>query len=101
MLLACSLAVLALGGNQGGARHLETTLQDDAVMLHSAPAIVREAARRIAWLGADRVRITAGWSALAPGRTARTRPGPPFDPADSRTYPREPWIRHDRAVKAS
>ena len=101
MLLACSLAVLALGGSQGGARHLETTLQDDAVMLHSAPALVREAARRIAWLGADRVRITAGWSALAPARTARTRPGPPFDPSDSRTYPREPWIRLDRAVKAS
>jgi hypothetical protein len=101
MLLACSLAVLALGGNQGGARHLETTLQDDAVMLHSAPALVREAARRIAWLGADRVRITAGWSALAPAPAARTRPGPPFDPADSRTYPREPWIRLDRAVKAA
>ena len=70
-------------------------------MLHSAPALVREAARRIAWLGADRVRITAGWSALAPARTARTRPGPPFDPSDSRTYPREPWIRLDRAVKAA
>ena len=39
--------------------------------------------------------------ALAPARTARTRPGPPFDPSDSRTYPREPWIRLDRAVKAA
>src|SRR4051812_13594467 len=101
MLLACSLAVLALSGSPGDGRHLETTLQDDAVMLHSAPALVREAARRIAWLGADRVRITAGWSALAPAPAARTRPGAPFDPADSRTYPREPWIRLDRAVKAS
>jgi hypothetical protein len=101
MLLACSLAVLALSGSPADGRHLETTVQDDAVMLHSAPALVREAARRIAWLGADRVRITAGWSALAPDPQGRGRPGPPFDPADSRTYPREPWLRLDRAVKAA
>src|SRR5205085_4027710 len=48
MLLACSLAVLALSGSPASGRHLETTLQDDAVLLHSAPALVREAARRIA-----------------------------------------------------
>jgi hypothetical protein len=101
MLLACSLAVLAMSGSAVGGRSLETTLQDDAVMLSSAPASVREAAKRVAWLGVDRMRITAGWSALAPDPRSRTRPGPPFDPADSRTYPREPWIRLDRAVKAS
>jgi hypothetical protein len=71
------------------------------VMLHSAPAMVREAARRIAWLGADRVRITAGWSALAPAPYSRARPGAPFDPSDSRTYPKDPWVRLDRAVKAA
>ena len=49
-------------------------------MLHSAPALVREAARRIAWLGADRVRITAGWSALAPAPTARDASRPAVRP---------------------
>jgi hypothetical protein len=99
MLLACSLVVLAMAGSPTGARHMEMTVQDDAVLLHSAPATVREAARRIRWLGADRVRITAGWSALAPEPAARRRPGTPFDPGHSRTYPREPWLRLDRAVK--
>src|SRR6478672_11210396 len=37
MLLACSLAVLALAGTPAGGRHLETTIQDDGVLLSSAP----------------------------------------------------------------
>jgi hypothetical protein len=99
MLLACSLVVLAMAGSPTSARHLEMTVQDDAVLLHSAPATVREATRRIAWLGADRVRITAGWSALAPAPRSRRRPGRPFDPRDSDSYPKEAWVRLDRAVK--
>jgi hypothetical protein len=99
MVLACSLVVLAMAGSPTGGRHLETTIQDDAVLLHSAPAIVREAARRIAWLGADRTRVSASWSALAPEPRYRRRPGPPFDATDSTTYPREGWLRLDRAVK--
>jgi hypothetical protein len=101
MLLACSLAALALAGSPAGGRHLETTIQDDAVLLSSAPAAVREAARRMAWLGVDRVRITAGWSAVAPAPLSRRRPGPPWDASDPATYPREPFARLDRAVKAS
>jgi len=101
MLLTCSLVALALAGSPAGGRHLETTIQDDAVLLGSAPATVREAAERIAWLGADRVRITAGWSALAPEPGSRRRPGRPFDPRDPATYPREAFLRLDRAVKAA
>ncbi len=101
MLLTCSLVALALAGSPAGGRHLETTIQDDAVLLSSAPADVREAARRIAWLGADRVRITAGWSALAPAAHSRRRPGAPFEASDPATYPREPFVRLDRAVKAA
>ena len=99
MLLTCTLVALALAGSPAGDRHLETTIQDDAVLLSSAPATVVDAARRMAWLGADRVRITAGWSALAPAPRARRRPGPPFDAADAATYPREPFLSLDRAVK--
>jgi hypothetical protein len=101
MVLACSLAVLALAGSPAGGRHLETTIQDDAVLLSSSPAVVREAARRMAWLGADRVRLTAGWSALAPAAWARRRPEPPWNATDPATYPREPFLRLDRAVKAA
>jgi hypothetical protein len=51
MLLTCSLVALALAGSPVGGRPLETTIQDDAALLASAPALVREAARRMAWLG--------------------------------------------------
>jgi hypothetical protein len=100
MLLTCSLVALALAGSPTGARHLETTIQDDAVLLAGTPASVRDSARRMAWLGADRVRITAGWSALAPAPADARRPGAPFDAGRPETYPREPFLRLDRAVKA-
>ncbi len=58
---------------------------------------MRHAARAIADLGADRLRVTAGWNALAPGRSSLTKPAD-FDPADSRTYPREPFEALDRAI---
>jgi hypothetical protein len=101
MLLACSLVIAALAGTPAGARHMETSLQDDAVFLHRSPAAVRSAAHTLAWLGVDRLRVTAGWSALAPAPQDQRRPAPPFDPADSRTYPAEGWTRLDRAVKAA
>jgi hypothetical protein len=98
--LTCSLAVLvstALGGGPG-ARPLPVTMQDDALLLHRSPASVEATARRMASLGVDRVRLTAGWSALAPRPGAKTMPH--FDARDSDTYPRAPWLRLDHAVRA-
>ena len=98
--LTCSLAMLvsaALGG--GETRALPVTVQDDALMLHKPPAEVHETANRLARLGADRIRVTAGWSSLAPKPRARRMPR--FDATRSDDYPREPWIRLDRAVKAA
>ena len=96
----CSLAALVYAALGGGpeARALPITVQDDALMLHQAPAQVRTTARRMANLGVDRVRLTAGWSALAPHPNRRREPR--FDARDSDTYPREPWTRLDRAVRA-
>ena len=99
--LTCTLAMLAsslLGGGPD-ARALPVTMQDDALLLHRTPAQVRGSTRRMASLGADRVRITAGWSALAPEPHSRKRPR--FDARDSDAYPREPWQKLDRAVKAA
>ena len=97
--LTCSLAMLvsaALGGS-GDARPLPVTMQDDALMLHGSVSSVRSTARRMAKVGADRVRLTAGWSVIAPDPTARQMPH--FNPADPDQYPH--WSRLDRAVKAS
>jgi hypothetical protein len=101
--LACGLAVslaMALGSSEEQPAHpVETIVQDDAQMLHRPPSQVRRAARRLAELGVDRVRLTASWSGLAPRPDSRRRPR--FDAGDSRSYPAEAFERLDRAVAES
>ncbi|MEX2194936.1 MAG: hypothetical protein WD844_06595 [Thermoleophilaceae bacterium] len=98
--LACLLALTFAAGAGGNApRPLEVVLQDDAHLLHGTPAQVGEAAGQIASAGADRVRITAGWSTIAPSPRSRRRPH--FDATDPAAYPEGGWRRLDRAVKAA
>src|SRR3954468_17538233 len=99
--LACGLAAMLLAGTPTQGKHLETVLQDDALLLARPPAQVRETARTIAQLGADRVRLTASWSAIAPDPHARRRPGAPFLATDPSTYPAGSWDRLDTAVRAA
>lgn len=99
--LACSFALL-LAASLGPApapHALEVTVQDDALMLHQPPAEVGRTARRIAALGGDIVRITAGWSALAPQPRSRRRPA--FDARKSDQYPPGGFRQLDTAVKAA
>src|SRR3954453_5971500 len=99
--LACGLAAMLLAGTPTQGKHLETVLQDDALLLARPPGQVRETARTIAALGADRVRLTAGWSAIAPAPHATQRPGRPFDPRIPSSYPPGAWDRVDTAVRAA
>jgi hypothetical protein len=85
-LLVCTLVALLLGGAPHGQRSLDTTIQDDAVLLHGSDASVRQATRQIAALGASYVRVTAGWSTLAPQTKSRRMPPSPFDPGDPLSY---------------
>ena len=94
------MAVL-LAGSGAAAHNLETTIQDDALMLHRSEASVRATARQMAELGADRVRLTASWNTLAPAPRARRRPKGDFDPTESKTYPELPMDKLDRAVRAA
>jgi hypothetical protein len=96
-LLGCSLAALLLAGGGATAQRVETTMQDDAVLLHGSDQSVRQAARQMRDLGTDRVRITAGWSVLAPSPASKKRPA--FDAEDSRAYPQAGWHALDRAVR--
>ncbi len=98
--VACALAALLVGGGVGP-RHLETTIQDDATLLYRAPSAVARSMAQIASFGADRVRLTAGWSALTLGTRDASKPGPPFAAQDSRTYPQEGFARLDTAVRAA
>jgi hypothetical protein len=76
---------------------VETVLQDDAQLLHRSDDQVRASMEQIKALGIDRVRITAGWSTIAPDADAPARPN--FDDTDPAAYPRDSWMNLDRAVK--
>jgi hypothetical protein len=73
-------------------------VQDDRVLLHGSDASVNAAINQIQSLGATYVRLTAGWSTLAPRSKAALVPGPPFSPGDASTYSHGPLHELDRAV---
>lgn len=98
---ACSLVSLILAGTGIGTKYMETVVQDDAQFLHRPPAVVQANARRLAELGTDRLRLTAGWSTLAPAPHAKRVPAAPFDASDSRSYPKGAFAALDTAVKAA
>lgn len=75
----------------------ETVVQDDAVLLHGTDAQVAEALARIKALGIGRVRVTAGWSVIAPDPDAAVRPE--FDATDPAAYPPGNWNNLDRIVR--
>jgi len=97
----CSLALALAAGVCGPValpgHAVETVMQDDAELLYRSPMQVRRSVRRMADLGVDRMRVTASWSALAPG--TRTRRRPRFDAADSEAYPVDGFERLDRALR--
>jgi len=89
---------LLLAGSPLPQRTLETTIQDDAVLLHGSDSSVKSAMDQIADLGFNYVRLTASWSAIAPQSSSPHMPGPPFDPSNSLTYPYGGFHDLDRAV---
>ena len=74
-----------------------TIVQDDAVLLHRSDAETRTSIAELAALGVDWVRITAGWSVIAPDPTSPIRPD--FDAEDPGAYPPGAWDTLDRAVR--
>lgn len=96
--LACTLISLLLAGSPLPSRTLQTTIQDDAVLLHGSDASVKSAIDQIAYAGFNYVRLTASWSAIAPQSSSPHMPGPPFNPNDPLTYPTSGFQALDRAV---
>lgn len=98
------LAVLAIGmGLPVPAHASEVVVQDDAELLHRSTSQVRRTLLDLKTLGADRVRITVGWSALAPAPDAGRMPrvderGKRFDDRNSSRYARDAMRRLDRAI---
>lgn len=89
LTVAAALALAAMIPAAAQSRPpIETIVQDDAALMHQSDDQVRENMERLKSLGVDRVRLTAGWSVLAPNADSPTRPD--FDAEDPNAYP-DPW----------
>ena len=83
LLVVGAVAVALLGdddGDETAARTLPTILQDDAELLHRSTEEVAATLDRLRELGVDWVRVTAGWSVIAPEPDSPRRPD--FDATD-------------------
>ena len=105
LILAAALALVVAGGDEEGPALrpplLPRVIQDDRAFLHepeSLPANLDE----VEDLGFTHLRVTAGWSSLAPEPESEVRP--PFDAADPAAYDRlaDPsWEKLDRIVRGA
>jgi len=98
--LVLALAVLVLAGCAGGddaaAPDVVSIVQDDAELLHRSPARIAATLNDLRGAGVDWVRVTAGWSIIAPHSASRAKPG--FDATDPGAYPRGAWAALDRVA---
>jgi hypothetical protein len=98
LLLALLLSLLAAAvPGAVRAQAPETVIQDDALFLHSDEDGIRAGLQQARELGIERVRLTAGWSVIAPQPSLPSVPeGDLSDPA---AYPAGNWHNLDRAVR--
>jgi len=93
-----ALFVLALTASGAHARPVpQTVVQDDALFLHGSEGEIRIGLRQAREVGIERVRLTAGWSVIAPEPTQEGVPA--GDLSDPASYPRDHWFNLDRAVR--
>jgi hypothetical protein len=98
LLSASAISVTACGGGSTPAqpRHAElATIFEDPAQLLSAPA---QTLAQLRALGVEYVRISVGWSALAPAPLSSTRPNG-FDAASPSAYPSAGWGPYDAVVR--
>lgn len=97
LLLAGTLLSLAGLSTPAVAAAPETVIQDDAVFLHRPEAEIRTSLEQSRAMGITRLRLTAGWSVIAPKPDDAKRPD--FDATDPAAYPPGNWANLDRAVR--
>lgn len=78
-------------------RAVVTIVQDDAELLHRSPRRIAATLDDLQGLGADWVRVTAGWSVIAPDPASTRRPE--FDARDPDAYPVGAWRALDRLAR--
>ena len=99
LALVCAATLAVAAQDARAARSVPVTVQDDALFLHGTDDQLAEGMRRARDLGFSRVRLTAGWSVIAPAPDVS--PAPDFDAEDPAAYPDGAWNNLDRAVRAA
>jgi hypothetical protein len=97
IVLLCLALALVLAPAARANSAPETVVQDDALFLHGSEDEIRNGLQQARDVGFERVRLTAGWSVIAPSPTLETVPE--GDLADPAAYPRDSWDNLDRAVR--
>ncbi len=98
VLVVCGVLVAGCGGSPApptAVPAVVTVVQDDAELLHRTPQRIARTLDDLQALGVDWVRVTAGWSVIAPQPSARTKPAR-FDATDPEAYPGGAWDALDR-----
>ena len=99
-MIATAITLGALPAGCGDERReparapVATVVQDDAELLHRPRARIAATLDDMRALGVDWVRVTAGWSVIAPAPRATRRPR--FDARDPAAYPEGAWSALDR-----
>lgn len=76
---------------------IQTVLQDDAALLHGTPESIAADLDTAVAAGFTCVRLTAGWSVIAPDPDSTT--APEFDADDPLAYPDGVWHNLDRVMR--
>jgi hypothetical protein len=101
MLVAVAVLAMAVSGcgsdDAPGSPPIATIVQDDAELLHRTPQRIAATLDDLRDLGVDWVRVTAGWSEIAPA--ARSARRPDFDATDPTQYPPGAWSAVDRVYE--
>lgn len=97
LVLLASVALSLAAVAPVSAAPIATVLQDDALFLHGSEAEIADGLERLRALGIDRLRLTAGWSVIAPQPDATSPPA--LDASDPGAYPAGNWANLDRAVR--
>lgn len=102
-IAAVVLIVVESGGSSGGtsrigSTNLESIFQDDQYLVYSSTPVVERTLDTLRSLGADRIRVTILWHAIAPAPDSPTRP-PGFVASDPASYPPGAFAPYDRLVE--
>jgi hypothetical protein len=97
-VLAFAAALSGCGADAPPARPpIATIVQDDAELLHRSPQRIAATLDDLRALGVTWVRVTAGWSEIAPAAHSYRRPA--FDATDPTQYPAGAWSALDRVYE--